>query len=326
VAVTVGLVAYFATHTDWEEVRRAFANFDFRYWLAAVGLLIVAQFVSAYRWQIFSRQLGIERSLTQLAGFYFIGMYFNLLLPTSVGGDVVRAWYLDGGSGKKLRAAAAVLLDRINGVIVLVVLACAATLLVEADLPKWIPWSAWGCLAAGMGGIAVLAILTQLRLLPAARREQLAMMMSIASAPGPLAVSTFCSLIVQLLNVAIAWLIGLGLEANIPFSYCCVFVPMVSLLTMLPTSIAGIGFREQGTAMFLAPLGIASSAAFSLSELWFAVSLALGLVGGLVYLFGSFPRPESAETLAEGNDNESVHGPVDGDPDQGREGQLGRAA
>jgi glycosyltransferase 2 family protein len=249
-------------------------------------------------------------------------MYFNLLLPTSVGGDVVRAWYLNGGSGRRLRSVAAVLLDRINGVIVLVALACVSSLFVQADVPAWMLWSAWACLAAGVAGICGLALLTRMNLLPAARREQLSMMMSLAKSPGPLAISTLCSVFVQVANVAIVWLIGMGLGVPIPFAYCCVLVPMVSLITMLPIGINGIGLREQSMVIFLAPIAVPESLAVSLSLLWFAVSLAVSLLGGLVYLFGSFPRPQTAETPAEGNDD----GSVDGHPDQGREGQLGRAA
>jgi hypothetical protein len=325
IAVTGGLVVYIGLKTNWSEVQTAFANLDLRYWLAAVALLVATQLVSAVRWMIFARQLGIERSFRELTGFYFIGMYFNLLLPTSVGGDVVRAWYLDGGSGRKLRAVAAVLLDRINGVIVLVLLACVSSLCVDSGLPSWIPWSVWGCLAAGVAGILGLALLTRLRLLPKARQEQAEMMWQIVRAPGPLALSTLCSVVVQVANVVIVWLIGMGLGVTIPFAYCCVFVPMVSLLTMLPVSISGVGLREEWMKLVLAPLaylGVTEARAVSLSLLWFAVSLAVGMFGGLVYLFGSFPRPMSAGPLAEGNDD----GPVDGDPDQGREGQLGRAA
>ena len=322
VAVTGALVAYVAGRTDWNKVGPAFAQLDLRYWLGATALLIATQIVSAYRWQICARQLGIERSIAQLTGFYFIGMYFNLLLPTSVGGDVVRAWYLNGGSGRKMRSVAAVLLDRINGVIVLVGLACVSSLLVRVDVPGWMLWSAWACLAAGIAGICGLALLTRLHLLPAGRREQLSMMMSIARAPGPLAVSTLCSVVVQVANVVIVWLIGLGLGVTIPFAYCCVFVPMISLLTMLPISINGVGLREEGTKLFLAPLGVPGEMAVILSLLWFAVSLAVSLLGGFVYLFGNFARPQTAATPAEGNDD----GSVDGHPDQGREGQLGRAA
>jgi hypothetical protein len=314
-AVTGLLVAWIAARTDWEKVGPAFAGLDLRYWLGAVALLIASHVVGAYRWQICARQLGIERSLRHLVAFSFIGGYFNLLLPTSVGGDVVRAWYLEGGSGRKLRSACAVLIDRISGVIVLVAMACVASLMVDADVPAWIPWSVWGCLAAGVAGIGGLGILTRLRLLPPARQEQLAMMWSIARAPGPLALSTLCSVVMQVANVVIVWLIGMGLGVTIPFAYCCVFVPMVSLLTMLPISINGVGIREEGTKMFLAPVGVSSELAVILALLWFAVSLAVSLLGGLVYLFGNFPRPQSPEASAERDD-----------PDRAHEERIGRAA
>jgi glycosyltransferase 2 family protein len=325
VAVTLILVVYVGLNTDWNKVGPAIAKLDLRCGLGAVALLAVTQILSAFRWRICSRQLGIERSMAQHTGFYFIGMYFNLLLPTSVGGDVVRAWYLNGGSGRKLRAVASVLLDRVSGVIVLVALACAATLVVTANIPTGMLLSPWVCLAAGIGGIGGLVLLTHMKLLPVGRREQLKMILSAARAPGPLALSTLCSLVVQLANVVVVWILALGLGLEIPFSYCCVFVPMVAIITMLPIGINGIGLREKAMAVFLVPVGIAEELGVTLSLLWFAVTLTVSMIGGLVYLFGSFPRPqtaEAAEISAEGNDD----GSVDGHPDQGREGQLGRAA
>src|SRR5205823_13782081 len=95
-------------------------------WLAALALLALAQVVSAFRWQLLARPLGFRRSLGQYTGFYFVGMYFNLLLPTSVGGDVVRAWYLDGKSGRKLAAFLSVLVDRFSRLLILLFLACVA--------------------------------------------------------------------------------------------------------------------------------------------------------------------------------------------------------
>jgi uncharacterized membrane protein YbhN (UPF0104 family) len=69
-------------------------------------------------------------------------------------------------------------------------------------------------------------------------------------------------------------------------------VPMVTLLTLLPISLNGMGVREAGTILFLAPLGVARSTALSLAVLWFAVFTTASLLGGAVYLFGRFPKPE----------------------------------
>src|SRR5205085_8235708 len=116
-AVSALLLTRLAYRTDWDKVGAGFVDLRWEYWLAAALVLILAQVVSARRWQYYADELRLPRSLGQLTGFYFIGMYFNLMLPTSVGGDVVRAWYLDGQSGQRLPALASVVLDRLNGLV-----------------------------------------------------------------------------------------------------------------------------------------------------------------------------------------------------------------
>src|SRR5262245_44722715 len=117
-AALIAWIVWKTDSSDWERIRTAFAEMRLQYWLLAVGVLVVSQLLSAIRWRYFTDQLRFPRSLKQLTSFYFIGMYFNLMLPTSVGGDVVRAWYLDGGAGRRLAAFASVFLDRLNGLMV----------------------------------------------------------------------------------------------------------------------------------------------------------------------------------------------------------------
>src|SRR5262249_52533060 len=103
-AVSVSLLAWVAWHTDWAQVAAAFGRLRLGWWLAAGGVLVVTQVVSALRWRMLARPLGFDGSLGRYTSYYFIGMFFNLVLPTSVGGDVVRALYLDGRSGRRLAA------------------------------------------------------------------------------------------------------------------------------------------------------------------------------------------------------------------------------
>jgi uncharacterized protein (TIRG00374 family) len=121
---------------------------------------------------------------------------------------------------------------------------------------------------------------------------------------------------VQGLNVAIVWLIGLAMGVSIPASYYWIAVPMVTLMTLLPISINGMGVREGGMILFLSPLGVPASTAMSLAFLWFSVFTAASLFGGLLYLVGGFQRPQ-----------EQFHDrSVSSDPHQGRAGQLKAAA
>ncbi len=324
IAVSAVLLSWIAWHTDWERIGRAFAELRVGLWLAAVAVLLVCQTVSARRWQVLSRELRFERPVLSLLGYYLIGMYFNLLLPTSVGGDVMRAWYLDGGSGRKLASFAAVLLDRLNGLVVLIVMACAAVVFSPEALPAWIEWSVWGIAAAAGLGLAALPLLARLNLLPENRRQQMRTMVHALRAPRALAEATLWSVVVQVGNVVLVWLIGLALGAEVPLAYYFVFVPMVSLLTLLPVSVNGMGVREGGVALFLKQYQVEESTALMLAMLWFAVFAVVGLLGGVVYLCGAYAKPGSSSQGP--NEATDDHGPLGRDSDQGRAGQLDQAA
>jgi uncharacterized membrane protein YbhN (UPF0104 family) len=306
--VSAALLGWLAWRTDWRHVGELFAGLRLGYWLAAVGLYVGTQVVSSWRWRMLARPLGFERPLRQYVAFYFLGMFFNLFLPTSVGGDVLRAWYLDGGAGRRGKALVSVLLDRLSGLVVLLVLACVAVVGSPVALPLWIRLSVWGVAGCALLGLFLLPwVARRHRLLAEVRRCGAAVLR-----PGPLGLSV----LVQSANVALVWLVGLGLGAPVPGAYYWILVPMVTLLTLLPVSLNGMGIREGATVVFLAPLGVPEGTAVSLALLWFLVFTAAGLIGGGVYLCGPWPRFQGR----------TEHEPVGGHPDQGRARQPRAAA
>jgi hypothetical protein len=115
--------------------------------------------------------------------------------------------------------------------------------------------------------------------------------------PGLLVGTTLLSVLVQLAAVVLVWLIGVGLGLSVPLPYYGVLVPLVTLLTLLPVSLNGMGLRELGTVLLLAPLGVGTASAVTLSVLQFAAYSLASLAGGIFYLFGR-PR-ECGVRLAE---------------------------
>jgi uncharacterized membrane protein YbhN (UPF0104 family) len=315
--VSAAVLCWLAWRTDWAQFIAVFRNLHVGLWLAAVCLYTATQWLSALRWRWLARPLGFTRPLRDYAAFYFIGMYFNLMLPTSVGGDVVRAWYLDGGSGRRFAAFFSVLLDRGSGLLILLCLACLGTLLVPTALPNWIPWTVWGTAVCAVAALALTPFLLRdggrlvekmrlRRILELSRRLLLLRLFLWVA---------LLSLAVQALNVVLVWLIGLAVGAPVPASYYWIVVPMVSLLTVLPLSLNGMGLREGGMILFLAPVGVDRDTALCLALLWFAAFTTASLAGGLVYLFGSFPQPKVDDD-----------GSVGSDSGQGRAGQYPQAA
>jgi uncharacterized protein (TIRG00374 family) len=330
-AGSVALLAFLAWRTDWRQIATAFAGLRVGWWLLALALYAATQFVSSLRWRLLAGPLGFHHPLRQFISFYYVGMFFNLVLPTSVGGDVVRAWYLDGGSGRKVAAFLSVFADRVSGLLMLVAIALTAAVCSPLDLPLRVAWTVYGIGAAAAVGLLGLLILARysvpstqysvLRLRWRGRLDRLLNFVRDARAalfPGLrlFIITTLLSVVVQAANVIILWLAGVALGIDVPASYYWILVPVVTLMTLVPISLNGMGVREWGTVLMLAPLGVGSGPATALAFLWFLTFSAVGLSGAACYLLGQFPRFEVRP------DDESVGR----DSDQGRESQPPAAA
>jgi uncharacterized protein (TIRG00374 family) len=341
-AASLGLLAWLAWWTDWGQLVRSFAQLRIELWLLGVGLYAATQVASSLRWALLARPLGFSLPWRRFVSYYFIGMFFNLVLPTSVGGDVVRAWYLNNRSGRSVLALLSVLVDRGSGLLVLLILACLAVVLCPIPLPALLP----GCVL-GLGGMALAALvfvwflvrrgverrpgtgipcweLSSLKTPGSGWRSRVTSLISslvflqitFGNRRGLVLSTTLLSVAVQVANVVLLWLIGLALRIPIPGIYYWILVPVVTLLTLLPISLNGMGVREGGIVLLLQPLGVGSGLALTLAFLWFATFTIVSLSGVVFYLWGRHPRLE-----VHGHD-----GIVSSDSDQGRAGQLKTAA
>lgn len=319
-AALVGLLAW---RLDWGQLRQAFAALDLRLWALALAVYLAAQVVSSLRWQLLAAPLGFDLSFGRYVALYFVGTFFNLVLPTSVGGDVVRVWYLAADKRQRGRAFLSVLAERGSGVGVLVLLACVGACFVPVELP---PWMVTLLVALGAGfvcGVACVPALPLCTRLPLVGERLVPfadLVRTYLRRPELILIATALSVVVQLASVAQMWLVAVGLGLDVSFGYLTVAVPLLTLLTLVPVSVNGMGLREVGLVVLLTPVGVTAAQAVSLSVLQFAVCVAASLVGGGFYLAGPYaryaPSPEGQ------SDDESVGG----DPDQGREGQPAQAA
>src|SRR5882672_10783890 len=97
---SVVLVAVVFWQLERGSVIKKLAHVDWSWWLAAFLCYVVAQLISSIRWRELARPYGFRHSYGAYVAYYFVGNFFNLVLPSSVGGDAARAWYLGRGSGR----------------------------------------------------------------------------------------------------------------------------------------------------------------------------------------------------------------------------------
>jgi hypothetical protein len=96
-----------------------------------------------------------------------------------------------------------------------------------------------------------------------------------------IAESLVISFISQLLFFASFGIAAASIGSRIPLKDLFVKMPIVSMMSLLP-SINGLGVREGSTVALFGPI-IGTSHAFALSVLWVLVLLCTSVMGGLVY-------------------------------------------
>ncbi len=288
----LGLVAFLAAKTDWQPVRAAIDGMRWEHWAAAAAIYIGSQVVSAWRWAALARPLGFEFRQRQFTRLYFEGMFFSLCLPSSIGGDVVKAYRLAPTAAGRMLAACTVLADRATGLVGLFVIGLTALTARHFELTL-APALAAGAaiLVTALASVSVgLNIVNRLVKLmpPEGRFERLfGKLLPYHSRPEVFRRAIGWGLIVQFLNVLVVVELGQAMGLAIPLVAYFVAVPVVALLTLLPVSVSGVGVREGGLAWMLASYGVGQGIGITLGILWFLVTVAGGLLGGLAYLRGA---------------------------------------
>lgn len=255
---------------------------------AAFVSAIAANLLSAWRWGLIVRALGVRATFGQLASAYAQGIAVNTVLPgATLGGDALRALRLAQGGGDGLAAGASVILDRASGLWVL----CALSLLAAAVLLGLRPQTSALPSALSLPVVASLALLLlallslpfviapgvaparegprrrlhEVRVLLHARRS--AMLRSLLPSAG-----------VQLMSAATLWLCAHAAGADIgPLPVLAVAAP-VFLAAAIPMSIGGFGPREAVAVVAFPWVGAAPEAGVAAALLY---GLAAALQGAL---------------------------------------------
>jgi glycosyltransferase 2 family protein len=291
VAFSVGAVVLIARHVDLRETGRILASAQLGWVLSAVALYLVGQVMSAFRWWLIGRSVGLNEPFIDYVRFYFIGMFFMFFGPSTLGGDVVRSLYLAEGGGRRARAFNSVLFDRLNGLVVLVAIGAAAflifpryrTLAPEFSLMFYVTVAFGTVLLVGW----MLAPLLVRLFLPADHRIRRFVETDLGpfwTDRGMLLATSTVSFFFHLVQIAAQWMVSRALAIDVPVSYICVFHPLVSAVASIPISLSGIGLREGGYLYFLTKIGIDQPSGVAYGSLWLLVIIANSVVGGLVFL------------------------------------------
>lgn len=245
--------------------------------------------LSALRWKILLAAAGVALPLGVATRLYFIGYFFNLFLPTTVGGDLVRG----AGVPKDVPLSvvgSSILMERVLGFGCLLGLGIAASWLRPEMGAVRVSLSLTGlAYAVGVFALAFVPLPDSSspgrrgRLLRGLRRT--GQKFRAFGFHGPaLFAGAALSLGWQIALVLANAALSSGLGGVAPLPSLLALVPVVQAAGMIPVSFGGLGVREMGYEFFFRESGLDPAGAVALAAGFLGVTFALALVGGALYL------------------------------------------
>jgi len=300
IAVSVGLLIFLLSRLNHVELLNQVAHAQ-PFWLVlALVLYFVAILLGVFKWQLLVRVQRLAVSYNDLAAYTFAGLFLGNVLPSNIGGDVVRAYALARVANQTEAAITSVVVDRLMG---LVAFFCAA--LVNIGLVALLVTNAAQIEAIEIATVVAAALFTVacallfsrrvarrfafvfalpflVRFKPRAQRLYQAIQTFRSSYPILMA-NVLVSVSVIIVATFVWYSVALALGLDIPLIYFVLFNPLIAFVLMLPISFNGLGPKEATAVFFFGLVGVPSESAFALSLLFHAIVILTSLPGGVLW-------------------------------------------
>jgi glycosyltransferase 2 family protein len=271
--------------------------------VGAMGLLLFAYVVGAYRWSLLLGSQGLPSSGRRCVRLTFIGFFFNNVLPGLTGGDLVKAVMIAQDHPEyRARAVGTVIVDRLVGLIVL----AALSAIVLAFHAERYPEAAFAIFAFLGGALAAAVLFLSRRVRRALRFDVLARRLPGAeklrkldeafflyrSRPRAIVYACLLSVFAHVGNLGAVYLFGLGIGLDSsagligpPLAAYVATVPIVMIVSSVPLLPGGWGVGELAFAYFFRTVGVWNiDLSIALSVVQRTAALLWSLVGGVYFL------------------------------------------
>ncbi len=298
IAVTALLFVFIFRKIDFHQFGDTLRSARLDILALAFLVLWLGHYMCIYRWRMLMRPLMPILTVSQLFAIYCIGLFFNLTFPTVVGGDVVKMYYAGKPSKSYAQSFAATFLDRDAGMLAMMIIACAAIIAYPVRVPRvpvsLIVWIAFAAFLLGNIGIfspyfhrLLTGLLQRLHLHHIAKKvDTISNAFQIMGKHKAVLVNSLViSFFNQLLVIAVTWIVALGLGIHLSFMYFLIFIPVITLISMIPISLGGMGLREWSFLSLFKAMGVPDASCIALGIISSIMIILSSLPGGIVYIF-----------------------------------------
>lgn len=298
-AITASLCFWLFSRIDTKTLQVNLAQLGAMPIVAGVLLHFVVYLLGAFRWWMLLRHTHITTPFYRAFPSYYLGVFFNNLLPTGLGGDTVRILHLRvrGISTKALVSSS--VMDRAIGLSSVAILGlCGAIISEELGITSHTKLVLITLFAVGLLSVVLVWSKRTVRFVEnmalkychtrvrAWLLDVVLTCYSYRTAKSRIAVAYALSAVGQSLITLVYYLLGRGLGLDLSVATYFVVIPTVFLAASVPVSIGGLGIREGTLVGMLVAAGANLQLAIGLSLAYLLVLWLSALPGALVLLFG----------------------------------------
>ncbi len=267
------------------------------YLVLGTAVAIASIALSAWRWQRVFVAFDLHVRFRTLLHHYFAGQFVGNVLPSTIGGDVLRVSRATTTVGSSEIAFSSVVLERLTGFMALPMLTVIGFVL-RPSLLELRPSARLALLISGIA-VVLLGVILYASAHPrlAGRFANHENWMRFIGAvhigighlrrPRTRAVGVFgASLVYQASAMCVLYIVVRMLELPVPAAAVLAFGPAVAMLQVVPISFNGLGVREGALVLFLHPLGVTTAQAVALGLIWYGLLLLASLLGAPSFAVG----------------------------------------
>lgn len=288
--VSVFLLIVLVYFADTKQIYNELINSRIDYNIIAFILILLGTFIAVYRWNIVMNVLNYPKApFLFYFKSYFKGIFFNQLLPSSIGGDAIKV--LDVAKKfdcKKRDAFVGILIDRGLGVAGIFLLNIIFNNIAIGYLPESTYYILNIICFLGLVCFVAFMLLHKISYFNKYSWFKIVTVPSkalylVLSGVKKIFLQTVLSLSIHILTFAGVYMIAKSFNVALPIYAFMVIMPPVVLLTIIPISLAGWGVREVSMVSLLSYSGITQETALSISIIFGSMYVLQGLIG--LYFF-----------------------------------------
>lgn len=291
IAVATALLILLVREADWSRTAHYLERPSYGTLAAVFGAMFIGLVLSAWKWSYALKIQALSFRFGKLLRDLCAGFFFNSFLPTAIGGDAYRVYRTLPPDGYATRALAAVALERVIGLLALLILGCVGSLALMHRSTA----ARLYLMVAGLGALAAMFVLFAIRhgwvdRLAHRWRHLYAVEAFLHSIdllrrhPDHWLPLIAISFAFQIVSIGVIFVLYHDINATITIPQCALIAAMVGLSAIMPISINGIGVMEGAFVGTAVALGLDYEQALIVAVERRFIALLLSAACGILYL------------------------------------------